>query len=91
MVTPATQKSLGTATPQRQASSSQSGKSAPSAATGTDGKVTTSSSSRNSSFQADVSESKIKNTVNAQSNVVSPHDKTSGENPADGERQKDLR
>jgi ubiquinol-cytochrome c reductase cytochrome b subunit len=90
LVTPAAQKSLGAATPQRQ-SSSQSGKSAPSATTGIDGKAFTSSSSSNSSFQSGVSESSIKHTVNAQSDVIASRDKTSGDNPTNSERQKDLR
>ena len=90
LVTPAAQKPLGEATAQRQ-TSAPSGKSAPSATTGIDGKVSTLASSSNSSLKAGVSENNIKHTVNAQSDVVASHDKTSGENPADSERQKDLR
>jgi ubiquinol-cytochrome c reductase cytochrome b subunit len=89
LVTPAAQKSLGEAS-QRQ-TSSQGGKSAPSATTGIDGKVSTLASSRNSSLKAGMSESSINHTVNAQSDVVASHDKTMGENPADSERQNDLR
>ena len=77
LVTPAAQKPLGEATAQRQ-TSAQSGKSAPSTTTGIDGKVSTLASSRNSSLKA-------------QSDVVASHDKTIGENPADSERQNDLR
>jgi ubiquinol-cytochrome c reductase cytochrome b subunit len=90
LVTPAAQKSLGAATPQRQ-TSSQSGKSAPSATTGIDGKVSTLASSRNSSLKAGVGESGINHTVNAQSDVVASHDKNLGGNPADSEDKKDLR
>ena len=72
LVTPAAQMPSGEATAQRQ-TSAQSGKSAPSATTGIDGKVSTLASSRNSS-------------LNAQSDAVASHDKTIGENPADSER-----
>jgi ubiquinol-cytochrome c reductase cytochrome b subunit len=72
LVTPAAQMPSGEATAQRQ-TSAQSGKSAPSATTGIDGKVSTLASSRNSSLKA-------------QSDAVASHDKTIGENPADSER-----
>src|ERR671911_494183 len=77
LVTPAAQKPSGESTAQRQ-TSAQSGKSAPSTTTGIDGNVSTLARSRNSSLKA-------------QSDAVASHDKTIGENPADSERQNDLR
>src|SRR5918994_317997 len=88
LVTPAAQKSLGTSTSQGP-SSSQTGKSAAgTTATDIDRKVSTSQSGPSSSAQAHLTKNNIKNTVNSQSDIVASYDKTSGENPADKERQK---
>jgi hypothetical protein len=50
--------------------------------------VSTSQSGPSSSAQADLTKNNIKNTVNSQSDIVASYDRTSGENPADKERQK---
>jgi hypothetical protein len=87
-VTPAAQKSLGTSTSQGP-SASQTGKSAAGTTpTDIDRKVSTSQGGPSRSTQADLTKNNIKNTVNSQSDIVASYDRTSGENPADKERQK---
>ena len=88
LVTPTAQKSLGTSTSQAP-SASQTGKSAAgTTATGIDGKVSASQNGPNSHTQTDMIKNNIKNTVNSQPDMVSSYDRTSGENPADNDRQK---
>ncbi|MGB8778610.1 MAG: cytochrome b N-terminal domain-containing protein [Nitrososphaeraceae archaeon] len=87
LVTPSSQKSLGSSTPQKQ-SSSQSTISEPAVTRGDSSRISTATAIGNHVPEPMINENNIKNTMNTKSNMVTSDDEISRKNSTDNGRRK---